>query len=148
AVHLIEEPAFRLAGAEEAVRQIVATVEQVLQHHEPLARDVASKAAEAHERLAACASPIKVGPRRPALAVDDVVELLRSYAKKRYQALVLNHLTAAFVSLRGHLSDEQREVNFCRVRLNDLLRKLEDAPPEEQKILSQSETTDRPGSIG
>ncbi len=35
-VHLIEEPEYRLAGAEEAVRQVVATIEQILQRHEPL----------------------------------------------------------------------------------------------------------------
>src|SRR5207302_1818167 len=58
-VRLIEEPNFRLAGAEEAVRQVVATLEQ---------------------------------------------------------------------SLRGHLSDELREIGFCRVRLGELLRLLEEPP--------------------
>src|SRR5262249_32708006 len=64
-VRLIEEPAFRLAGAEEAIRQMVATIEGVLQHHEPLARDLAKKATEAFERLITCTMPSRPGARRP-----------------------------------------------------------------------------------
>ena len=55
-VQLIEEPQFRLAGAEEAVRQVVASIEQILQHHEPLAHDLAAKAVEAYGRLQAFAA--------------------------------------------------------------------------------------------
>jgi len=36
--------------------------------------------------------------------------------------MILQHLGSAFVGLRGHLSDELREVNFCRVRLAELER--------------------------
>ena len=39
-MRLIELPAFRLAGAEEAVRQVVASIEKVLGTHEPLAREL------------------------------------------------------------------------------------------------------------
>src|SRR5262249_3052706 len=116
-VELIEEPAFRLAGAEEAIRQLIATLEQTLQHHEPLARDLAEKAAGALARP----RPLAAGAARPR-APGEGPELLRSFAKWRYQALVLEHLSAAFIGLRGHLSDELREVNFCRVRLAELER--------------------------
>jgi serine/threonine protein kinase len=132
-VHLIEAPAFRLAGAEEAIRQASATVEQVLQHHEPLARDLARKASEAADRLRAWCQAAKSGQRKPALSVAEIVELLRGYAKSRYQAQILQHLGSAFVSLRGHLSDELREVNFCRVRLTELARMLEETPCGEQR---------------
>ena len=37
----------------------------------------------------------------------------------------MHQVAQAFVSLRGHLSDELREINFCRVRLNELVRQLE-----------------------
>jgi hypothetical protein len=134
-VHLIEEPAFRLAGAEESIRQSVATIEQVLQHHEPLIKDLSRKAQEAYDHLCAyCRTP--TGQRRPLFPASDILELLRSYAKWRYQSLVLQHLTGAFVSLRGHLSDELREINFCRVRLGELLRLLED--PAGEPVLSSS----------
>jgi hypothetical protein len=149
-VHLIEEPAFRLAGAEEAIRHAVATIEQVLQHHEPLSQELAANAAEAHTRLQLLAAPAKPGVRRPACSPVEVVELLRAYPKWRYQALVLHHLAEAFVSLRGHLSDELREVNFCRVRLSELLRLLEEAPAEEAALPvgRSAGPGERQGSIG
>ncbi len=127
-VHLIEEPAFRLAGAEEAIRLVVASVEQILQHQEPLARELAQKAAEAYGRLQTFVAAKPTGRRQP-LSAGDVVELLRAYPKWRFQSLVLQQASSAFLSLRGHLSDELREINFCRVRLAELQRLLE-APPD------------------
>ncbi len=128
-VHLIEEPDFRLAGAEEAVRQAVATIEQALQHHEPLLKDLTARAREAHGRLKLLATPPHAGAsksqRRPPDPAD-VLELLRRYAKWRYQSLVLEQMAAAFVTLRGQLADEMREINFCRVRLAELHRLLAD----------------------
>ncbi len=124
-VHLIEEPDYRLAGAEEAVRQVVATIEQILQHHEPLARELAAKAAGGYARLQAALAPAKPGARRPVLPPAEVAELLRGYPKWRFQSLVLQQASAAFLSLRGYLSDELREINFCRVRLAELQRLLE-----------------------
>jgi hypothetical protein len=126
AVHLIEEPAFRLAGAEEAVRQLVATIEQALQRHEPLAQDLAQRAADAYVRLVGLvrASSAAKSTRPPPPA--EVVELVRNYSKCRYQSIVLGQLSSAFLTLRGHLSDQLREINFCRVRLSELLRLLEE----------------------
>jgi hypothetical protein len=129
-VRLIEEPRFRLAGAEESVRQVVASIEQMLQRHEPLSQDLTARALEAHGRLLAL-SGLLPGAKVKALPPGaEVLELLRGYAKARYQSLVMQRVTAAFVSLRGHLSDELREINFCRVRLGELLRLL-DEPAEE-----------------
>jgi serine/threonine protein kinase len=127
-VHLIEEPSYRLAGAEEAIRQAVATIEQVLRHHEPLAKDLSTKATEAYGRLKFHATPPARGTRRVPLEPVDIVELLRCYPKWRFQSLMLQQVSAAFICLRGHLSDELREVNFCRVRLGELLRLFEEAP--------------------
>jgi hypothetical protein len=142
-VRLIEEPAFRLAGAEESLRQLVATLEQVLQHHEPLAQDLARKASEAFEQLRNVLSlgrTSKVLPRGP----EQVIELCRNYPRWRFQSLLLQYLASSFVGMRGHLSDELREVNFCRVRLNELLRLFEEAPEE---TLSPKQARDQ-GSIG
>ena len=110
---------------EEAVRQVVATIEQILQHHEPLARELAAKAAGGYARLQAVLAPAKPGARRPVLPPAEVAELLGGYPKWRFQSLVLQQASAAFLSLRGYLSDELREINFCRVRLAELQRLLE-----------------------
>jgi len=49
-VSLIETPALRLAGAEEAIRQVTAMIEQVLEHHEPLAKELTTRAADFYQR--------------------------------------------------------------------------------------------------
>jgi hypothetical protein len=125
-VRLIEEPDFRLAGAEEAVRQLVATIEQVLEQHEPLQKDLAAQAREAVGRLTEMVRGRRGG------GTTDPVELLHGYAKARYQWLVLGQVAAAFVTLRGHLADEMREINFCRVRLGELLRLLQESAAAAQ----------------
>jgi hypothetical protein len=64
-------------------------------------------------------------------AVQEIVELLRSYPKWRFQSLVLQELSRAYVSLRGNLSDQLREINFCRVRLGELLHVFSEEGPVE-----------------
>src|SRR5262249_199788 len=130
-VRLIERPDARLAGAEEAVRTVVATIEQVLQHHEPLAKDLAKRAADAYVRLRAMVHPHRPGGRRLVLSPEDTLDLLRHYPKWRFQSLMLQTVASAFVALRGHLSDELREINFLRVRLTELARMLEPPPNAE-----------------
>jgi hypothetical protein len=141
AVCLIEHPGFRLAGAEEAIRQLVAVVEQVLEHHEPLVKELHERAAAAYGRLHTLleTSGISAQPtsnwltpfsRKPPAAASvpaaELVELLRSFVKCRYQGMVLRQVTALYVSLRGQLSDQIREVGYCRQRLVELLDLLED----------------------
>jgi serine/threonine protein kinase len=137
-VRLIEEPTYRLAGAEEAIRQMVASIEQMLQSHEPLARELTTRSAESYTRLVALAAAPnsrnngargKAGSsnnRRSSTAVE-FAELLRGYPKSLYQSLLLRQAGNVFLTLRGHLADEMREINFCRVRLGELLRMLESA---------------------
>ena len=129
-VRLIEEPAYRLAGAEEAVRQLMAQVEQVLQQQEPLCRELTANADETFLRLQTLLATQQRRPRAlptssVTLPAREVVDLLRSYAKNRFQSQVLLQVSAGFLSLRGSLSDQLREINFCRVRLTELLRQFE-----------------------
>ena len=148
AVKLIEEPKFRLAGAEEAIRQLVATIEDIIQHHEPLCRELTEKAAEAYGVLRSHAGLFAPQPpggderrptstpasKKPNLSATEAFGLLKSYSKWRFQSLLLRHLAASFVGVRGHLSDQLREVNFCRVRLVELARMFEESaektPPD------------------
>src|SRR5262249_35922345 len=126
-VCLIEQPEFRLAGAEEAVRQMVARMEAGLEPREPKYRDLARRAAQGYKPMPAVLRTLEKGAAargRPPLAAADVVELLRSYARWRFESLVLQLVIGAYVSLRGQLSDQLREINFCRVRLGELLMGL------------------------
>jgi serine/threonine protein kinase len=128
-VRLIEAPAFRLAGAEEVVRQVTASIEQTLQHQEPLSKELSTRVAEAHARmqhLLASGQPQQGRLVLPPKVGKEVLDLLREYPKWMYQTLLLRQAGNVFLTLRGHLVDEMREINFCRIRLGELLRMLEE----------------------
>jgi hypothetical protein len=146
-VRLIEDPGYRLAGAEEAIRQMVATLEQTLQSQEALTQEQTRKARGAYERLMMLTRPLPPDQRRPAIAPAEVLELLRAYPRWRYRSLVLQQVAGVLIGLRGHLSDELREVNFCRVRLGELFRLLEE-PPQVSSGTSWQGTANRPSGIG
>jgi hypothetical protein len=55
----------------------------------------------------------------------EMRELLAQYPRWRYQHLILRQLTRSYISLRGDLNDQLREVGFCRARLGELLKAFE-----------------------
>jgi serine/threonine protein kinase len=125
AIAFIEQPEFRLAGAEEAVRQVIGLIEKVLAEHEPRSRDLAAQAADAYERLRSAIIVLRklaMGKTRQVVTAPEVLELLLRYARLRYQSVLAQQLIGAYVSLRGQLSDQLREINFCRVRLAELFQ--------------------------
>src|SRR5262249_14901348 len=131
-VDLIEEPQFRLAGAEEALRQFMATIQSTLEHYEPLSTELSTRVAEARLRIDAMLTSLQGGRRTVQLAAA-LLELLKQYPKWRYQSLVLQQLSATYVSLRGRLSDQLRDINFCRARLHELEQNLTETQPTERR---------------
>jgi serine/threonine protein kinase len=144
-VRLLEEPAFRLAGAEEALRQFCTVAEQSLSSQEALSKELHERAAALYLRIHALLEspqqqPVtqsnsiwKLGfsrktPTGKSTLGSDLCELLRVYAKTRFQSLVLAQVNKGYLGLRGHFSDQIREVGFCRQRLGELLALLEERP--------------------
>jgi hypothetical protein len=128
AVQLIEAPQYRLAGAEEASRQLITLVEEELKRNEPLAKELTARASEARTRIAELVVAIRThaaAGKRGQPPIPSLIELFRVYPKWRQQSVVLQRLVNVYVSLRGQLSDQLREVNFCRDRLKELLRSFE-----------------------
>jgi len=125
---LIDQPDYRLAGAEEALKQLADTVQKVLEHHETLGRDRADQAAEAHAQVHVHLSQLRANPgsRRNAPIIAELLEAMNLFAKYRYQSLVLRQLARIYVSLRGLLSEQVREVHFVRNRLTELARTFEE----------------------
>jgi serine/threonine protein kinase len=121
-VRLIEEPEYRLAGAEEAIRQIVARIERTLQNHEQLGQDLNARSAEARARIQALlrALPTLPSAKARAAASAEIRDFLQNFPKWRNQCLLLQTVGRALVGLRGTMNDQLREINFCRVRLGEL----------------------------
>ncbi len=122
AVRLIEEPTYRLAGAEEAIRQAVKLLEKILETHEPIVKRLQEQSGEIFTEICTTLSQVEQQGswRRVQLTSKNVIDLLAAYAKTRYHSLVLGQVVGVYVSLRGHLSDTLREINFCRTRLKEL----------------------------
>jgi eukaryotic-like serine/threonine-protein kinase len=131
---LIEEPGFRLAGAEEALRQLMALFERILKHQEPLVEEITQKSTKSYERLQFLLSSIEEinkGGRRSTQLSAELHELMRLHPKLRYQSLVLRRVTTSLTCLRGFLSDQLRDISFYRLRLQELLRAFEPTPTDE-----------------
>src|SRR5262249_42571303 len=79
---------------------------------------------EARNRIHAVLRSLPTLPsaKARAAASAEIRELLRGYCKWRLQCLVLQTAGRVLVGLRGALSDQLREINFCRVRLGELVQ--------------------------
>ena len=130
AVGLVENPNFRLRGAEEAIRQLTAILTDIMESHEPVLEELEHDSADAYARIREMLELIESNPgggRRMAAVHADLGEALREYPRTRYQALLLRRVAVVFTTIRGNLSDQARELTVCRNRLNDLGRTFQDA---------------------
>jgi hypothetical protein len=127
---MVEQPTFRLAGAEEAARQIVAMTEAALTSQDALFQELSHKSLKVFERLRFLLGHLgdiaKKG-RRGGPIVHELMDLLTYYPKWRFQALVLQNVLFAYTSLRGCFSDHIRELGFCRARMLELQKMLDQA---------------------
>jgi eukaryotic-like serine/threonine-protein kinase len=143
ALELIEQPEYRLAGAEEAVRQMISTIEGILQHYESLNKELLTRASEASSQvnnLLATVRATPAGNRKLTAFLSNLIELIRVYPKWRVQSLLLQRLTSILVSSRGRLSDHLRELNFCRSRMRELQDSFQDGEADgllEEELAAQ-----------
>ena len=128
-VQLIEEPGYRLAGAEEAIRHLSGNIGQSLERYETMLQELPALAAEAHRQIREFMALLEEsrGTRRAATVVAGLAEMLPLYPKYRFQSLVLRRVATVYTTLRGQLSDLVREINFCRARLSELVKAFEQA---------------------
>jgi hypothetical protein len=127
ASRFLERPDLRLAAAEESILQIQTELEQSQQRYEIMCQELASFAANAYSRINGRLSALVSGENRRGTFTTEVIEMLRSYPKWRYQSLVLRQVIQGFAKLQTYLTDLLREVDFCRGRLNDLCQSLDDS---------------------
>jgi eukaryotic-like serine/threonine-protein kinase len=124
AATFIEVPQYRLAGAEEAVRQIGEKLKQMVETLEPVRSDLNKEVRTTYARLiqvigALGASGLGAMATRKSNAAE-VVDLLRVYPRKRLQLHVLDMALSVFRKLLGNAPEYLREINFCRATLGDM----------------------------
>ena len=126
AVSFIEQPQYRLAGAEEAVRQIADKLKHQIDALEPLQKDLDKEVRNSYARLfqvigglGASSGLGAIGARKSAMTAETL-ELLRNYPRKRLQLHVLSLALSVYRKLFGNAPEYLREINYCRATLVDM----------------------------
>jgi hypothetical protein len=123
-----------------------------LQAQEPLAKELHDGSVLLHQRIQVLleSPPVQHETRTTSMwkfgrrgtteknnTAEELINLLKSFAKSRYQSLILFHVNRLYLSLRGYLSDQIREVGFCRQRLGELAGFFT-VPPSDPKKEARS----------
>jgi hypothetical protein len=139
AVSFIEQPQYRLAGAEEALTQITErlteTVEQLEHEHRRKSREATETFARLFPIIGSLAgSAITLVGRRGGLTAE-LLELLAAYPRQRYRGLLLAAALSLFRKLRDGMPEYVRDVHFCRTKLDgfaDAIGAVKTADPDDE----------------
>ncbi|MGE3807419.1 MAG: tubulin-like doman-containing protein, partial [Gemmataceae bacterium] len=126
---LLDQPEFKLAGAEEALRGFIGLIDQALQGHEALTVELTELSLKNNERLRVLlenADGIIGGARGMSQYLTELTDLLREYPKNRYQSMILKLINNNYVNARNRLQDQLREVGYCRKQMDNLLHEFDD----------------------
>ncbi|HEY2787099.1 MAG TPA: tubulin-like doman-containing protein [Fimbriiglobus sp.] len=134
AVSFIEQPQYRLAGADEALAQISEKLKASIEVLEEVRKSIASEVRESYARLfpliGALNSPSTlsvIGSRKLGMT-SDLVEQLRVYPRKRLRLIVLDTALSFFRGLQGNCPEYSRDVQVCRTRIGDLIARIDSDP--------------------
>ena len=140
AVQFIEQPQFRLAGAEETVRQISDRLKQQVDTLEPMRGDLDREVRGQYGKLIQLIGPLNnsggiTGMMAwKASVTADLFDLLRNYPRKRLQLHVLDMALSVYRKLQSSTPEILREISFCRSTLNDLHTTIAKSTPSGQPI--------------
>jgi serine/threonine protein kinase len=125
-VHFVEQPQYRLPGAEETVRQLTDRLKQVVDTYEELKRTLNREADELYVRLFPLIGNIDsygAGSRKASM-ISEASDVAQAYAKKRYQLLVARCVLSIYRGMLNLTPEYLRDINFCRQRLLDVVEAL------------------------
>ncbi len=128
---MVEEPRLRVFGAEESGQHIMGMLGDVMRGHINLYQELAAKAADAHTHIHALLCNLQKGSWWPGRKSKTGVELRESmelFPRTRYQALILQHLLDLYQALTDGFPKRIEEIGFCRQRLVEFQKRLEDRP--------------------
>ncbi len=131
AVSFIEQPQYRLAGAEEALNQITVRLKESLEgldaEYRPLVREVAENFARLFPLIGGLNATGGFGMlvSRKSAITAELLELLTAYSRKRYRSLLLGAAMTLYRGLLGNIPEYLRDVGFCRARLESFAQTLD-----------------------
>lgn len=127
-VALIEQPEYRLAGAEHAVAVLRGRFEDTSTQFWQLGTGFGDKAVQASTRM-----DLILKDDLSRRTSSEFLELAKHYPMWRYHAMFHRQIGAVAQTLANDLMDQLGEIGFCRQRLEELLEAFareSESPPE------------------
>jgi eukaryotic-like serine/threonine-protein kinase len=123
AVSFIEQPQYRLAGADEALVQITARLNQAIERVEQEKVQTTRVATETFARLFPIIGSLVGGSRlqmvgRRGSLTAELQSLLVAYPRQQYRAILLKSALSLFRKLRDGMPEYVRDVGFCRAKMD------------------------------
>lgn len=118
AVSFIEQPQYRLAGAEECVRQIEVRLKRHVETLEPMYADHVKDLKQTYHRLLQLIGNLSSGGNWKHAA--ELLDLLRAYPRKRLRIDILEFALSTYRKLLGTTPEYLRDIGICRSGLNDM----------------------------
>ncbi len=130
AVSFIEQPQYRLAGAEEALAQICERLRGTIADLERTRRDLSREVRELYGRLFHLIGGLGAPSALGALNVfksavpGELIEGLRTYPLRRLRLAELDAALSTYRTLLANAPEYLRDVGFCRTRLGEMSQTL------------------------
>jgi serine/threonine protein kinase len=124
AVSFIEQPQYRLAGAEEALTQLSARLTEASHQLETARLTIMREIRDIVTRLANLLNASGAPSNKKTAVTAEVLEALRAYPTKRLRQAQLDAVLAVYRTVLGNLPEYARDVNYCRTRLGELCNTL------------------------
>jgi serine/threonine protein kinase len=139
---LVEDPQFRLAGAEEVLRQFLSTTDRLMRQHQQGAADADARAQAGYECLVQYGHHQK-GMRKP--TAPELTDALRQFPRARYQALTYRQLYHLYQAVRDLLAAQLADVLACRQRVEESVGRPE---PDPADVIPGPRRLMPPGCLG
>lgn len=133
AVSFIEQPQYRLGGAEEVLAQMIARLKRTVGGLESVRSGILAEVNEAYTQLAQVLTGEGPGlglpmiGTRKSVAFGEFLNALEDYPNKRLRLHVLDATLSIYRKMLGAAPEFVREIGFCRGRLQEIMGSIETA---------------------
>jgi len=149
AVHFIEQPAYRLAGAEETIRLCTERLRTLIDEQERKSQQLAHELDEEFIKLMPLLESISHGAhvKQSRKSPSEILNPFRVWAAKRLNHLLYRCVGAIYRQMLGNAPEYVREVSYCRQQLTEMATQLKKSSEiVSERLSSQDHPILPPGS--
>ena len=141
AVTFIEQPQYRLAGAEEALAQHTQRLRDTIEGVEARLAELNKEVAATYYRLLQVigtlsgATGLNSLPGRKSALTHEMYDTLQAYPAKRLNAIEYNAAALLYRGLLDNIPEYVRDVSYCRSRLVEMCQTFTDPPKSAEPFV-------------